>query len=906
MISHFVHAVPANPRPISFSQPNGKTVTVKIKGDEKVNWYESMDGYTLLFNKEKYLSYAYLDNDQNLQPSSFIATDINERDITVNSFLNSIEKNLFYSKTQIQFMLQIKAIEDKTTHVSRNGRSLEGQFKTICALVQFPDKSMTKSLNDFEGLFNQLGYTGNGDFGSVRDFFKESSYNKFDLTIKLCGIYTAPQNESYYSANDDDNCFILGAWLAEKVAAEPGIDFRDFDSDNDGWVDGFHFVFAGMGREAGGDANCIWSHQYGWTPPISQNGVKIDTYSCTPELIGTRITTIGVICHEMTHAFGELDFYDTDYEVGGQFEGTGKWDLMAAGSWNGNQGNCPAHHNIYTKIKFGWVTPTVLNSPTSVKNMSNAAENPVAYRINTATNNEYFLLENRQQVKFDKEIPGNGLIIYRVAADIGSCGNKINATHPQRMYPVCASATVAIPNSSPSSYGNINSSGCPFPGSSNKTSFTDATTPSMKSWANTNTNKPITNITNVNKLISFDFGGEDQSDCDPASNLNVSYNSSCEAKLTWSDPPSKESAGEQIIKNTNRPDKANFNRAEFLKARMASLELSKPASSPLLMNRGTILKENFESVEWPDFPTDWTINTDPYDFDLSWIVDDVESWELCDDLKAQDGKNAAIKLWSLGDPAPHNAWMFSCGVSLTAGTTYNISFWLTGKGSDPAKEKLEVKIGTSASASGMTTQLYDNPDVNMDWTKISKTFTPTTSGTYYLGFHAYSDYDGFYILVDNVEITDGGGDPPGGDFTYNIYRDGTKISTVTTNSYTDKGFNTGVGHTWMVKVACSGGGESNPISKTLAGCEVGVETNTNDGFRIYPNPTTGELRIENGEWRMEKVEIFDVMGKSIVIPNGAQRNEESNTINISFLANGVYFLKIQTEQGTIVKKVIKN
>jgi uncharacterized repeat protein (TIGR02543 family) len=65
-----------------------------------------------------------------------------------------------------------------------------------------------------------------------------------------------------------------------------------------------------------------------------------------------------------------------------------------------------------------------------------------------------------------------------------------------------------MPTSSPSSYGNPNSGGCPFPGSSNKTLFTDETTPAMKSWANANTGKPITNITHTNRLISFDFMGD--------------------------------------------------------------------------------------------------------------------------------------------------------------------------------------------------------------------------------------------------------------------------------------------------------------------------------------------------------------------------------------------------------------
>jgi hypothetical protein len=222
------------------------------------------------------------------------------------------------------------------------------------------------------------------------------------------------------------------------------------------------------------------------------------------------------------------DFYDTNYDTGGWFEGTGNWDIMAGGSWNGN-GSRPAHFNMYTKVQKGWVTPVILNTPTVITDMPNAAENAVAYRINTTTANEYFLLENRQRVKFDLSVPGSGLLIYHVHRNVGTWG--INDTHPQRMYPVCASAEVAIPNSNPSSYGKINSGGCPFPGTKNNTSFTDDGIPSMKAWDGANTSKPITHIKNVSGLISFNFMTDI---CLPARNLTVNYFTDCsKATISW-------------------------------------------------------------------------------------------------------------------------------------------------------------------------------------------------------------------------------------------------------------------------------------------------------------------------------------------------------------------------------------
>ena len=42
-------AVPAVPWPIEKAQPDGTKISVYLKGDEKVHWMESDDGYTLMY-----------------------------------------------------------------------------------------------------------------------------------------------------------------------------------------------------------------------------------------------------------------------------------------------------------------------------------------------------------------------------------------------------------------------------------------------------------------------------------------------------------------------------------------------------------------------------------------------------------------------------------------------------------------------------------------------------------------------------------------------------------------------------------------------------------------------------------------------------------------------------------------
>jgi len=83
---------------------------------------------------------------------------------------------------------------------------------------------------------------------------------------------------------------------------------------------------------------------------------------------------------------------------------------------------------------------------------------------------------------------------------------------------------------------------------------------------------------------------------------------------------------------------------------------------------------------------------------------------------------------------------------------------------------------------------------------------------------------------------------------------------------------------------------------------VGVTEAETSLTTIYPNPTTGELKIENGELRIRSVEVFDVYGRKLLTENCQLKT----TIDISHLNSGIYFVKITTEAGIQTQKVIKH
>jgi len=84
-----------------------------------------------------------------------------------------------------------------------------------------------------------------------------------------------------------------------------------------------------------------------------------------------------------------------------------------------------------------------------------------------------------------------------------------------------------------------------------------------------------------------------------------------------------------------------------------------------------------------------------------------------------------------------------------------------------------------------------------------------------------------------------------------------------------------------------------------------ASTTLSNQIQVYPNPTSGQLRIETSDLRcaISDVEIYDVIGNLVLNLKSQISNQ---TINISHFPASVYFLKITTETGIVSKKIIKH
>lgn len=518
----------AYPYPVNVTQNDRTVINVIMQGDEHLKWAQSMDGYTLVYNNNGIFEYGKLDDAGDLVPSGIKAHNISKRSLTELSFLSTVAKGLGYSTSQVSIIkqLQLARFIDPTSILAF---PTTGNRKLICILIGYTDLAFSKTNTDFQNLFNQVAYSADGAAGSVKDYFLENSYNQLNLTVDVAGPYTVSDTRAHYGANNASGNDVLPREMVTEAVnlADPDVNFADYDNDGDGTVDGVYVIYAGHGEEAGGGANAIWAHAWS-IPTVTLDGKDISRYSTSSELRGSSgsgISRIGVICHEFGHVLGEKDFYDTDYATGGQYNGNGNWDVMASGNWN-NDGITPAHANPYTKAyTYNWVTVTTLSSQGTVTLQSSHNNSTSFYRFNTTTANEYYIMENIQQVGFNASVPGHGLLIYHAHADLASHigPNDINATGPQYFYPVCASAS-SEPGLTPASYGSNNSGGATYPGTSSKTEFTDATTPSQKSWAGANTAKPLAFITedNAARTVTFCYLG-----CPPVADFSANNKSPC-------------------------------------------------------------------------------------------------------------------------------------------------------------------------------------------------------------------------------------------------------------------------------------------------------------------------------------------------------------------------------------------
>ena len=310
----------------------------------------------------------------------------------------------------------------------------------VVILVSYSDKDFKQTNAAMTEWAMGDDYTYNGATGSIRQYFLDQSWGQYDLQIDVVGPVKVSKTLSYYGSNDAQGSDKHPDELvveACQLAAEQGVDFSQYDSNEDGEVDWVVILYAGKGEADGGASNTIWPHQYDLAYTDEEfllDGKLVNHYCCLNEIDGSSgyRCGIGTFCHEFSHVMGLPDFYATNQA---DHRTMGSWDIMDAGPYN-NEGNTPPCYSAYERWFMGWMEPVLLDDACSVV-LPSLDESHRACLI-TATGKGiedilapspsiFYLLENRQQLGWDKYIKGSGLMITKVNWNRGKWeGNTVN------------------------------------------------------------------------------------------------------------------------------------------------------------------------------------------------------------------------------------------------------------------------------------------------------------------------------------------------------------------------------------------------------------------------------------------------------------------------------------------------
>lgn len=400
-IAFTANAVPAKPGFRTFTQPDGKSLLLEQRGDEWGSWFTDKSGGRYIMDGKGYF-HPITDNQLHR-----IRANAQRRRTRANSILPAADK----------------------THGTRH---------ILVVLVQFSDLKfrIDNPLASFDALLNESGYNGYGGAGatgSVRDFYLDNSHGAFDPMFDVYGPVTLDNPIKYYgeqilnadgTVNDEDKQPELALYDA-CLKIDEYVDFSQYDSDADGFVDMILYYFAGGSQAEGWPADNIWPHAWSMRSSVSKeardhlfDGKKLANYFCTSELKGSpslsSMCSIGVTCHEFGHSLGLPDFYDTDYDINGSNEALYIFSTMGDGAYN-DLSRTPPYFNAEERIILGWMDKGDVKPIADGENSLPFIDGNVALRSEATSEGEYFLYEKRGGTgnKWDSFLP-EGLVVYHV------------------------------------------------------------------------------------------------------------------------------------------------------------------------------------------------------------------------------------------------------------------------------------------------------------------------------------------------------------------------------------------------------------------------------------------------------------------------------------------------------------
>lgn len=500
--------------PIEVTNPDGEVIQLLTSGDEFSNFIHDEWDNKIIQGDDGYYYYAYQYKE-----------DIFPGKIRVNKkkYPKKVWKKEIFD-TEDQYKRRADRMDIPQEYSPEN--TIEVDKKKLDDISSGPDNTLLENNSIHLGVLNNIvffirfaddddnwvynlphynGVLNSENNISVRNYFREVSYNKVDVVSHM--FPKSPNNIILSYKDINPRSFYLphssinpnGYLSNERMRREHDLLMRainalkheiptdlEIDSNNNGRVDSVTFICKGR---ASGWGSILWGHRWAlYGNNVTINGKRVWDYTFQPENQATQT----IISHELFHVFGAPDLYRYNNNT---INPVGSWDLMASGR---------GHMGVWMKWKYTnqrWVTdiPTITEPGRyTIKSIVNEYNN--SYRINSPTNpNEFFIIEFRNRdksPKYDRLIPQTGLIVYRIIGSINT-GNRNGP--PDEVY-------IFRNNGTPTLNGIISQAA--YNPSLNKTEISDTTNPQLH-FSNGNICDDV-KITNIqidlqNDTATFDY-----------------------------------------------------------------------------------------------------------------------------------------------------------------------------------------------------------------------------------------------------------------------------------------------------------------------------------------------------------------------------------------------------------------
>ncbi|PLW98201.1 MAG: peptidase M6, partial [Marinilabiliales bacterium] len=196
-LSTIVVAVNAIPEKVTHTQPDGTVLTLTIHGDEFLHWLETTDGFVIHPGDDGGLYYAVSDLNGNLVPGNILAHNPEQRNQNENSYINTLDKDIKFSKAQLAAAKEARAARMKSDKAGAFPTT--GTNNLLMILVNFSDTSPTYTQTNFNNYMNQPGYNG---IGSFKEYYYENSYGQLTMNTTVTAWVTVSNTHNYYGQND--------------------------------------------------------------------------------------------------------------------------------------------------------------------------------------------------------------------------------------------------------------------------------------------------------------------------------------------------------------------------------------------------------------------------------------------------------------------------------------------------------------------------------------------------------------------------------------------------------------------------------------------------------------------------------------------------------------------------------